>query len=372
MNDNLIETNQPVAIARERDVVLDNYRGFVIFILTLWTSMFIYQQNLSPLWAIHTDHSFYYGMLANPVYFSFMDYGLPMFVMASGFAQRLVYDRQKETLTSKQINSRLKNKVFTLLGVAFLFNVINILPSVQHIANGNISFVYIRIWNMFATLACSMLICGLVIKRSIKFRLIFAAGMVGLYALLYCCVPYVSTMVSTFPEFQYGALFGGLLLFGAEQIVASVMGEYYYSKRYKKLFAVMGVIVFLACVTITLSLVNNLHAPFESKFVRLFLLDYAHFSIGYIFIASLFAVVAFLLILGLTKLNKNRALPLLNTMGKSSIFFFFISCVTTFLMESATLTQNVVAGRFIAGLIAITIMSLIAFFLKKTNTIIKI
>lgn len=357
---------------QNRDIVLDNYRGFVIFILTLWTSVFIYQQNLSPLWAIHTDHSFFYGMLSNPVYFSFMDYGLPMFVMASGFAQRLVFNRQKETMTKKQINAHLKNKIFTLLGVAFLFNIINVLPSIKYFASGNSAAVYLRIWNMFASLACSMLVSGLVIKFSTKVRLIVAAFLVAFYALIYCCIPYVPMMVSTFPEFQYGALFGGLFLFGALQIVATVMGEYYYSKQWKKLAAVMGVVSLLGVITIVLSVVNNFANPFETKFGRLFLLDYAHFSIGYIFICGLFDVISFLIIFGITKLLKDREIPLLNTMGKSSIFFFFISCLITFSVELFNFGQNILLGRFLVGLIAIVIMSVIAFILKKTHTIIKI
>lgn len=355
-----------------RDVVLDNYRGFVIFILTLWTSIFIYQQNLSPLWAIHTDHSFFYGMLSNPVYFSFMDYGLPMFAMASGFAQRLVYNKQKEFLSAKEINKNLKYKVFTLFGVAFLFNFLNILTSLKYIAAGNIQFVYLRIWNMFATLACSMLVSGLIIKYSAKVRLAVAALLVGVYALLYCFVPYVSTMVSTFPEFQYGSIFGGFCLFGALQIVATVIGEYYYAKKWKQMAAVMGGVAALATITIIMSLVNNLVAPFQTKFAKLLLLDYAHFSIGYIFIGGLFAIVAFLIIFGITKLIKDREIPLLNTMGKSSIFFFFVSCLLTVLMESINLGSNVILGRFFAGLISISVISVIALILKKTNKIIKI
>ncbi len=354
---------------KKRDFALDNYRGFVIFIVFLWCCMFLPLNEFS--WLQHTD-KFGFGSWNDVLGWGIMDYGMMMFAFCLGLFMNINYLSKKEKFGSDgKARSYFIKRGLLLMGVGgieLLF---------KDIGDNTITDPYG--WEIFMTFGFATIFCVLFLGRKKWLRVLGGAILMAVYGVLAEFLPYAHDVLYTCNMMPYGSCFGAIGLAGVI-LWFSVLGELYKESKVKFLIGVL-VLCILSIPSMVITFLdfgeNGVGTTLVcdmNGWMRTFSINFYGFSIGFLLFGAAFASVMFLPFWAITLLIK-REIPFIATMGKNTLVFFFlyaISTIPTGLIYGAMPENLKPLAIFVNALFVVAITFPIAYLFKRKNWIVHV
>ncbi len=368
-NSSVLETAIPPTItpvndlSAKRDYTIDNYRGFVIFIVFLWCCMFLFFQPGVFSWVKHTDsHGIDIG-------FGIMDYGILMFVLAAGLIMNVVFEKKvAKGGKAGKLRADYARRGLAVMGVGAIDLVFKM------IGDNCIDAPYG--WEVFMSIGFASMIAAIFLGRKIWVRILAGAIILIVYAVIAEFIPPVHQSLYASGKLPYGGPFGAIGMAGL-LLWFTVLGDYFQSD--KKKFAIGVLIMWLLAIpSIVLSFrdctgtVSNLDINSIGFFGRTFCVSFKHFTLGFLLFGGAFSLLTFLPFWGISALIK-KEIPVLATMGKNTIVFFFIFAICNIPagMIAAAFPDMQALGCLINALMVIAICVPLSLLFKKKNIIIK-
>lgn len=346
----------------KRDYTIDNYRGFVIFIVFLWCCMFLPFRGFS--WVQHTDRS---GI---DIAFGIMDYGILMFLLAAGLIMNLVFKRRAErTGDYKKTRGYYAKRGLILMGVGAIDLVF------KDIGDTTITSPYG--WEVFMSIGFACTLASPFLGRKAWIRILAGALIIVFFGLIAEYVPIVHDSLYNSKRLTYGGPFGAIGMAGL-LLWFTVLGDYFHSD--KKKFA-LGVLILwlLAIPSIVISFsdctatVSNLVIEDLSVIKRFLCVSFVDFTPGFLLFGGAFATLTFLPIWGISALIK-KEIPFIATMGKNTIIFFFVYAIMTIpsSMIFKAIPSSPAGATVLNALLVIAVSFPLAYLFKKKNWILKV
>ena len=207
-------------------------------------------------------------------------------------------------------------------------------------------------------------------------RVVAGAAFLIVFALIAEFVAPVHQSLYQSTRLTYGGPFGAIGLTGI-LLWFTVLGDYFQTDKKK---FVIGVLIMwiLAIPSIVISyrdctgVVSNLDIFSLSFMARTFCISFNHFTLGFLLFGGAFSLLTFLPFWGISALIK-REIPLLATMGKNTIVFFFLFAIFT--LPAAAIAgafpDKQGLGAFLNALMVIAVCAPLSVLFKKKNIIIK-
>lgn len=346
----------------KRDYTIDNYRGFVIFMVFLWCCMFLPFRDFS--WVQHTDR---YGI---DIAFGIMDYGILMFLLAAGLIMNFVFVRRAEkTGNYKKTRGYYAKRGLMLMGIGAIDLVF------KDIGDTTITSPYG--WEVFMSLGFASMLAAPFLGRKAWVRVLAGAIIIVLFGLLAEYVPFVHDSLYNSRKLTYGGPFGAIGMAGL-LLWFTVLGDYFQTNKKKFALGILLLwIVAIPSIVISFSdctgTVSNLVIEDLSVIKRALCISFFDFTPGFLLFGGAFATLTFLPIWGISALIK-KEIPFIATMGKNTIIFFFLFAIMTIpaFMVFKALPSSPAGATVINALIVIAVTFPLAYLFKKKNWILKV
>lgn len=347
-----------------RDYTVDNYRGFVIFIVFLWCCVFLFvPSDQDFLWVWHTDaHGVDIG-------FGMMDYGIMMFLLATGLVMNVTFSRKVASGQSpKQTRIAYLRRGLTVMGVG-CFNLAFLTVGLNsvHDPYG---------WEVFMNIGFSSMLASFFLGRKKWVRVLSGALFLAVYALISEFIPIVHQSLLS-DKLSYGGPFAAIGLTGM-LLWFTVLGDLFQEKNKRNFLLGILAAWLLAIPPAVLSFrsttgaVSNLVYADLTPIERIFCVSFNNFSTGFILFGGGIALLTFLPWWGISALLR-REIPLLSTMGKNTVPFFFLYGICNLPAEAIAdaFPNRPVVGCLLNALLVLVLTLPLAYLFERKKIVIK-
>ena len=300
-HDEIVEQNKHI---KNRDCVIDNFRGFTIVLLILFFSLNTLRY--VPSYLLHA---------LDGKILTVMDFIAPGFILAFVFSYQLGIDKFHNDY--KQAIKKYVTRFFALIGVGTIYSLISNL-----VMGSTIGF------NVFIMIGLS----GLITLFFIRVNKYIKLGIGVFFILLFQLLQYIPFFLNYVINNDFGGLFG-VLSYSGMMLIVMFIGTFYFEKKSFGFTLLTFIFLSISVILITINLIMKISGYFNPILIS----SKIRSSLTYILITlgiNLFIFWVF------SKTKKH--LPILSWLGVNSLVLYF-SCgafaqlVTLLLNEFVTL-----------------------------------